>query len=372
MAEYSNPVDIANRALQHCGERRIDPTIGFEEDSVQATECGFAYGKVRRAELRRNVWRFAIKWAVLRAITETTREIAPAMWSSSTIYPQGAIVSDEQGIMWISVRAQNLNNNPGTVYYWELYTGPLAIPKWVDGEAYYAGGVIYTTPGDGTFKVYQSLIGGNEDNPATPNAYDATVEYRKEDLVVVAAVVYQSIVDFNLNNAPAGSPGEWRTTSLRGTGSEKWVELVADLIDKRLVYPSTHDNRHVFRLPANYVRVADQEPKAGVRSPLGAPSNYQSRDWNLEGDYLTSYSPQAIVFRFAADIQNVTMFDDLFCEGLAARLALAVTGRLSQSNADVQSIAAQYSQFISDARTVNGIEKGPVEAPEDDFISIRV
>lgn len=371
MAEYNHAVDIANRALQHCGERRIDVTEGFNEDSQQADECSFVYGKLRRAELRRNVWRFATRWAPLRPITATTRELAPALWSSTTTYSYGSLVSDAQGLIWISVRHANLNNNPGAVYYWELYTGPLAIPLYVADEAYFSGDVVYTTDGDGTFKAYMSLVDGNEDNPATPNEWDDEVTYRRDDLVGYSSVIYMSLIDFNLGITPVEG-ASWTAVEPRGTGSEKWVELSVGLVDRRMLHPPARNSRHVFRLPANYLRMAPQDPKAGVHTYVGGPGNRVVEDWVFEGDYFSASSPFTIMFRFVADVQNVQQYDDMFCEGLACRIALAISPRLSQSTADEQVIAAKYAAFMTEARQVNGIETGSVEPPEDDFITVRM
>lgn len=372
MAEYNHAVDIANRALQHCGARRIDVTQGFNEDSQQASECAFAYGKLRRAELRRNVWRFSIRSTPLRPITSTTREMAPAMWSSVTTYTVGSLVSDAQGVLWISTRPANLNNDPGLVGYWALYSGPLAIPEFDEDEAYHAGDVVYTQAGDGTFKAYLSLEDANEDVPGTPNVWDDEVTYRKDALVIYSSVVYKSLYDFNTNQQPDVTPSAWSTSALPGTGSEKWAQLSVALIDLRMTYPRATGGRRIFRLPANFVRIAPQDPKAGAYTYVGGPGNRNYDDWNPEGNYFTSAYSAPIMFRFCADIQNVQEFDDMFCEGLAARLALAVAPQLTQSNADASAIAAQYTAFMSEARTVNGIETGSVEPPEDDFITARL
>ena len=80
---FLTPIDIANRALQHVGASRIDPTLGFTEISKNAQEISFCYDKLRRAELRRNVWRFAIRSAVLRPIDTTTLMLVPALCSAS-------------------------------------------------------------------------------------------------------------------------------------------------------------------------------------------------------------------------------------------------------------------------------------------------
>ena len=85
--EYLIPADICDRALQHCGAGRLDPVLRLNDKSRNARETGFAYGKVRRAELRRNVWRFATRRSVIRAIDSTTMMLAPALWVSTTPHP---------------------------------------------------------------------------------------------------------------------------------------------------------------------------------------------------------------------------------------------------------------------------------------------
>src|SRR4051812_5428279 len=108
MVAFLSPVDIANRALQHCGASRIDVGQGFAEDSKNASETAFCYDKLRRAELRRNLWRFATKRAIIRAIDADTMILAPAMWVESTTYFVGSVVSDEDNNLWISMAPNNL------------------------------------------------------------------------------------------------------------------------------------------------------------------------------------------------------------------------------------------------------------------------
>jgi hypothetical protein len=378
MAEYLDPIDISNRALQHCGTPRfIDKTQGFNEDSVQASACGFAYGKQRRFELRRNIWRFSIRWAVLRPITDTSRLLAPTLWAAGTTYAYGALVTDVAGVIWQSLRHGNIANEPGKVNYWELYTGPLSIPEWVSTESYFRGDVVYQQDGDGGFTVFMSLEPQNTDNPATPNAYDDEVTYRKGDLVLYDSVVYQSSIDFNLNNQPDISSSAWTTSNRRGTGSEKWVQLSCDLIDQPVIVPASHGptqssaGRYLFRYPANYLRTAVQDPKRGVMTPYGGPGNRWPNDWMPEGDYFSSMTATPIVLRFVADIQNVQAFDDMFCEGLAAKLALAIAPTVTQDSVDTNRIAAEYQKWMTEARTVNAIEQGSVEATEDEYITAR-
>lgn len=424
---FRTPVDIANRALQHLGQPRISETLGFTEDSSRASAMSFAYDKLRRPELRTNFWKFSTRKTVLRAISPSTMVIAPALWSSTTTYRPGAIVSDEGNTLWISNFPDNLNNSPGNSYFWEVYTGPLTADVYDSTIAYYAGELVYKYPGDGTFKVYVSLVNANTEDPATGTAWDATKTYVKDQVVLYSSVSYISLIDLNLNQTPSATPaawasgttygaaatvygtdsyiyssiagsnvghdpvtttGYWTNTGVLkawtnsfsgGTGSANWLELTPiALSDFFMVYPigtgpSTQSaTKNIYRLPAGFLRMAPQDPKAGSRSFLGAPTGLPYDDWLLEGDFIVTSDANAIMLRFIADIQDVTAMDDLFCEGMAARMGLECCEELTQSTGKKQAVASEYVKFISSARLTNAIEIGAIEPAEDDYITTRI
>lgn len=424
---FRTPVDIANRALQHCGARRLSATQGFTEDSVNASECAFAYDLLRRAELRRNVWRHAIRVAVLRPIDVTTRQVAPVLWSSLTTYFVGSIVSDASGAMWISTASDNLNNTPGNSYAWESYFGSMSVDAYDSTTTYYAGDLVYVASGAGVNTVYMSREDNNADNPATVTAWSATSTYRKNAIVTYLGTPRQSLIDLNLNQTPTASPAAWASGTTYATGntvcgsdgyiytslnnanlgndpvtdlgvhwstaglfcpwtitltrtssSDKWLAIGAALAEFGDTYPlgsgpsSNSETRNVYRLPGNYLRQAPQDPKAGSVSYLGAPSGRAYDDWNFQGDFIVTRDADPILFRFVADVTDVTQFDDMFCEGLAARIGFEICERVTQSNAKTQTIAGMYAKFMTEARTVNAIETGATEPPEDDYITCRV
>src|SRR6185369_3603215 len=137
---FLDSLDIANRTCQHVGTTRIQTV---DEDSKQNSEITFVYDKVRRAELRRNVWRFAIKKAVLRPLTSTTMLLAPTLWNANTLYLPGSIVSDANGILWVSTKAENRGNNPATTFVWDQYFGPMTADAWNSSINYLAGELVY-------------------------------------------------------------------------------------------------------------------------------------------------------------------------------------------------------------------------------------
>ena len=64
--------------------------------------------------------------------------------------------------------------------------------------------------------------------------------------------------------------------------------------------------------------------------------------------------------------------DPMLCEGLAARIAMAVCPKVTQSQGKMGEVSGIYQKFMSEARMVNAIETGAIEPPEDDYITCRV
>src|SRR5262249_289229 len=80
--------------------------------------------------------------------------------------------------------------------------------------------VVYTTAGDGTDRVYYSLVDGNTDNPATATTWDSTVTYNKDDVVTRTSVAYKSLINLNLNQDPASAPALWAVGTTYAIGNK--------------------------------------------------------------------------------------------------------------------------------------------------------
>lgn len=430
--EFLTPVDIANRALQHCGAPKIDPTLGFTEDSKSATETSFCYGKLRRAELRRNVWRCATRKAVLRPIDATTMLLLPALWVETTTYFLGSIASDEAGVAWVSRIPDNLGNQPLNSLTWEPYFGPLTVSLFDPGQSYNSGELVYTAAGDGTYRVYVSLVAGNADVPGTTSAWDATATYFKDQVATYSGTPYLSLIDLNtgqrpdlmpapwdsgttytLGNTVAGSDNliysslgsgntgfdpvsdggahwlriglvPWTATFVGGAGSVKWRQIggaefpmgVA-LSPMNILYPigsgptGQSSGQNVYRLPAGFLCLAPQNPKQGGPTWLGAGSGFTYNDWQLERDFLLTGDSGPITFRFVADVTDVAGMDDLFCEMLAAVIAKEVCEPLTQSTAKLGAITAASKRAEDTAIIKNAIENGADMPPDDDWVTVR-
>lgn len=548
MAEFQSPIDIGNRAAQHCGAKLMDASLGFTEVSKTARQISFVYGKLRRAELERNVWTFATRRAPLRAIDVNTMELSPTLWVSTTTYFVGSIVNDGNGTNWISKIPNNLNVQPPSlsssagVSAWEPYFGPVTAMLYDSTIAYFSGEIVYTAPGDGTYNVYLSLTSANTLDPSLPNQWVSTTTYFQNEVVqafaawssgttysqgqtvaytdgniycslnatnlnhipstsstfwalmptlvlttqtsttsspviewsvtqsysignfvmfngseyvslvnanlanypnaaastswakVTSGTSYMSLIDLNINNNPASAPAAWSaattyatgnkvyspvtgliytsvgngninhdpstdggtnwtntnvlcpwtTVFTQGSGNAQWTQIGGSSFPSgvalktiSITYPLGSGpliqsaTRNIFKLPSGYLREAPQDPKAGSQSWLGAPSNSLYNDWLIEGGYIVSRDRGPILFRFVADVQDVSLMKSMFCEGMACRIGQEVCEPLTQSTAKLNSITAAYAKTMGEARTENFIEEGAEEPPMDDYLSCR-
>lgn len=380
MAAFTSAVDVGNRALQHCGADRIS---SFSEDSKRASEVSFVYDKVRVAELQRNVWTFATRRASMRAVDTTTMMLSPAYWVASTTYYRGSIVADVLGNFWISNIVNNTGNDPLLTNYWEPYFGPLTVSLYSSTGTYGSGELVYTFAGDGTYRVYLSLQDANSDAPATATPWSATATYWQDQIVTYSAVAYKSLVDLNLNQQPDTHPSQWTSTFVGGSGSLKWLEIggaefpsgVA-LVRPNIIYPlgagpsSQSYSQNIYKLPAGFLRFAPQNPKVAVPM-LGGPTGNSYTDWQVENGYIVSSDAGPIRLRFVADVTDVSKMDAMFCEGLAARIGIEVAQPITQSDGRLQTIASMYKRFMDEARTINAIEAGYDDPPDDVYVSVR-
>lgn len=215
MPAYSSPVDIGNRALDHCGGRAI---TSFADGSFNATKVAETYDKLREEELRANLWVFATRQAALRPIDTTTMELVPDAYNAATQYYVGDIVS-YLGDFWIALQA-TLGNVPPTdsngvvSASWDAYFGPLTVDVWQNPNAtntaiapptasYHAGEIVYLAPGNGTFSAFLSLVDDNDDDPLAAPVWDDATTFTIGQVVEGSnGTLYQSAVNLNIGNDP--------------------------------------------------------------------------------------------------------------------------------------------------------------------------
>lgn len=301
-------------------------------------------------------------------------------WSATVTYNDGAYVVGSDNHVYVCAAGTSLNQNPVTDngVHW-IFTGTSGAGLSVD--SYYAGELVYNVVNN-VVSVYMCLTTGTLDNPTlAPNLWLANVTYNIGDTVTDShGAIWQSIIDLNTGNAPAAG-SQWEAVPLGQPSTQvgqNWLQISATVRYQRFQYPigagprRQTTTRNIYRLPSGFLREAPQDPKQGIASYLGAPSGLPQDDWEFEGDFITSMDSDVIILRFAADIQDVSAMDPMFCEGLGARIGLEVCEALTQSGEKLQMIGSAYKTFMGDARAVDGIEVGLVEPPLDDYIQCRI
>lgn len=383
---YMTDTKIANRAIQRVGGTQIgelDPTKTlFTEQSKNAQEVRGCYDILRRAELRRNVWTFSIRRVALRAADTNSKIVTFGAWNVMHTYVLNDVVLGSDGRIYYSEAAANTGNDPTNKTNqakWSLFFNATMASEYVGAFSL----TITYALGDHTVgsdnQVYVSLAGGNINHDPTTDAgvhwavgasltpsddtLATSMSFYAGELVFVGNKVYYSLQNNNMDAPPST---RWLTFTEAPT-----VAL------PNLIYPigagpfSDVSTRNIYALPYGYLRQAPQAPKAGSSRFLGGPSALSYDDWEFADGYIITSNSGVIVFRFAADIEDPTRFDPLFIEGFASRVAFEICEPITQSASKLSTIASEYKQFMSDARQVNGIEQGPTEAPEDDWITCR-
>lgn len=378
-------ITICNRAMQKAGANSITSLNTSVDTSKEAQQCAIAYEPLRRFEMRRNVWRFATRRTPIRPVGTPVQG-----WSSTTTYAQGAIVSygTGSGVNYISLQNSNLNQNPATAgTYWAVYNGSttmaVTFPTWSSGNNYSIGAIVVGSDGYTYLALKASTSGSPVDpsnvdansatwamyfGPTTASCFDPNTSYFTGELVFEVtnpANVFACLFNGNSND-PVSSGVGWLALSGATTAALNvpWPAGTG---------PQTQSTtNNVYVLPNGFLREAPQAPKAGSQSIIGAPTNMAYDDWVFEGNYLITRYGQVIVLRFVADVRDASQFDSMFCEGFACRIAFELAEQLTNSNTKLSAIGAQYKQWMGEARTVNGIEEGPTEAPLDDWIATRI
>lgn len=318
-------IDICNRALQRIGS---PPITAFTDPNVRAQQCSIAYDMCRREEQARAVWRFCVRRCLLTPVDTTTMNVVFGAWASGTTYQAFRVVT-YNGYAYISMAAANVGHQPDTSPgFWQLYTGTVVADPFdtTGGTSYFTGQIVYDALNSNN--VYISLVSANVD------ALNVSASW----LQLTDATVTTLYIVYPANAGPS---------SLSGT-------------------------RNIFILPANYLREAPQDPKAGANSFLGAPGGLMYKDWLYENNYFSTFDPGPILYRFAADVPDTTQFHTLFVNGLSARIGMEICEPITQSESKLKNVTGMYVKFMGEARQVNAIEKGTEEPAEDDFITTRL
>ena len=102
-------------------------------------------------------------------------------------------------------------------------------------------------------------------------------------------------------------------------------------------------------------------------------------DWRVEGGnlgdagtvYIVTAWSGTLYIRYIARITDTAVFDTLFANTLAARLAMDLAPRLTQSNAVYQAAQSMHNMWSKQAKTMDAYESAPRQRPQSRWVSAR-
>lgn len=120
-----------------------------------------------------------------------------------------------------------------------------------------------------------------------------------------------------------------------------------------------------FQLPADCLRVI--QIGDALTNPKPATDNWYS----IEGGRILIDHPGPLNIRYVKRVEDPTLFDALFVEAFACRLAAEACETLTQSNTKKQAAWQEYEQALSVARRANAIERPALAMSDDTWLESR-
>jgi hypothetical protein len=126
-----------------------------------------------------------------------------------------------------------------------------------------------------------------------------------------------------------------------------------------------------YRAPADCLRVVD----VGEFYPAADMSDYVGSDtstYAYENGVILTDEAAPLKLRYVARIEDPTLFDALFVEAFACKLAMEMAEPITQSSTKRELATREYKDAVIAAMRANAIEKPPVKLADDTFILARL
>ena len=129
---------------------------------------------------------------------------------------------------------------------------------------------------------------------------------------------------------------------------------------------------YAYQLPSDFVRVVqvgDYWDFAQIRNATDQPDV----PYALEGGAILSNQGAPLRLRYVRDVlEDTEVWDDLFTEAFACRLAMEVCESLTKNQTKFANVVKWYKESIAEAKRLNAIETPPVPLPDNSWITGRL
>lgn len=131
------------------------------------------------------------------------------------------------------------------------------------------------------------------------------------------------------------------------------------------------DYAYQYQVPNDFLRLIH----GGDLVPYPNTSDYRGSSdalWSREGDRILTDLGAPLSIRYIAKITDVSMYSPSFCEALAARIAVEIAERLTQSSSKKADAMAAYKQAIREATKSNAFDQAPESIGDGSWVTARL
>lgn len=128
---------------------------------------------------------------------------------------------------------------------------------------------------------------------------------------------------------------------------------------------------HAYQLPSDCLKVI----QVGEYFPGVSLTDFRSSneaEYQIEGQNILSNLDAPLKIRYVADITDTGLWDSLFVEAFASRLAYESCEAITQSNSKKKSAENDYIKAIREAVRADAIENPPEPLPDDTWMMSRL
>lgn len=128
---------------------------------------------------------------------------------------------------------------------------------------------------------------------------------------------------------------------------------------------------YAYQLPPDFLKIAQVNDVWFVPS-LQDYRNFDDSPYAIEGTTIATNFTAPLNIRYVMDVTDPSLFDPLFVEALASKLAYEACYAITQSLQGRDQMGADYKQAILEAGRANAVAKPPQGIPDDAWIMSRL
>lgn len=153
--------------------------------------------------------------------------------------------------------------------------------------------------------------------------------------------------------------------------ANRWSFALVRTALPALTTSPAYEFQYEYQLPADFLRldmINGQYPSTVMDNYIGA----ETADYAIEGGKILTDIAAPLKIRYCRRVEDANLWDVLFREALACRIAAEICEDLTQSDGKRNLAWQEYKQALSEAVRTNAIERPPQMPPDDQFIISRL